>query len=204
MSSSFSESLPVNKLLAAISEHKFIQSINSGQISTEQFNTWLTQDYLSVISYVRFIAHVLANAPQQDYKVLINSLSALAEELAWFESQLKARGDLINKSQLLPANLAYQQWLAELIKTETSYLALITLYYSLELYYHQAWKSVKNHDYHEFVSRWGCDAFGQFVEQLKAAVDSASSTASEEDKKKARQLCGEIAQYEILAFAIWQ
>uniref|UniRef100_A0A914YYA6 Thiaminase-2/PQQC domain-containing protein n=1 Tax=Panagrolaimus superbus TaxID=310955 RepID=A0A914YYA6_9BILA len=74
MSLSIIASLPEEKLGQASSEHKFIQMISSGEITDEQFNTWLSQDYLFVIKYVHFTAFVLQNAPKQDFKLLINGL----------------------------------------------------------------------------------------------------------------------------------
>ncbi|CAF4284534.1 unnamed protein product, partial [Adineta steineri] len=45
---SFSASLSHDKLFRASSEHEFIQLVSNGQIKQQQFDRWLTQDYLFV------------------------------------------------------------------------------------------------------------------------------------------------------------
>ena len=195
--SSFSASLSKDKLLEASSDHKFIQMVSNGQITQQQFNTWLAQDYLFVNDYIRLVAHALVNAPQHDYTLLINGLSSLADELKWFEKKLKERSILRNDIKPLSANLTYQRWLDELIQTKKSYLDLIIAVYAIELCYCKAWKVVKNPNYQEFVSRWGSAEFTQFIEQLRVAVDAASITASEDDKKEGRQLWNDIMRLEV-------
>ncbi|CAF1053481.1 unnamed protein product [Rotaria sordida] len=194
---SFSASLSKDNLCEASSEHRFIQLASTGEITQEQFNKWLTQDYLFVNSYIRFGAHVLINAPRQDYKVLIKGLSALEEELNWFENKLKEKNISIKNIKPLSANLNYQHWLDDLMHTKKSYLSLITALYAIELCYYEAWKSVKNHDYQEYINRWGSEGFEQFIEQLRVTVDVASITASNNDKQDACQLWNDVMQLEI-------
>ncbi|CAF1234379.1 unnamed protein product [Rotaria sp. Silwood1] len=194
---SFSACLPNDKLREASFEHRFIKLISTGEITRQQFNTWLAQDYLFVIFYIRFGAHVLVHAPRQDYKFLIKGLSTIEEELTWFEKKLKEKNILINDIQPLFANRNYQHWLDELMHTKKSYLGLITAFYAMELCYYEAWKSVKNHDYQEFVNRWGSEEFGQFIEQLRVIVDAASITASDNDKQEACQLWDDVMRLEV-------
>ncbi|CAF2897280.1 unnamed protein product [Rotaria sp. Silwood2] len=195
--SSFSESLPKDKLSEASSEHRFIQLVSTCEITQEQFNTWLAQDYLFVNFYIRFRSHVLVYAPRQDFKFLIKGLSAIEEELSWFENKLKEKNISINDIKPLSTNLNYQHWLNKLMHTQKSYLSLITAFYAMELCYYKAWKSVKNHDYQEFVNRWGSEEFGQFIEQLRIIVDVASITASDNDKQEARHLWDDIMRFEV-------
>ncbi|CAF1133896.1 unnamed protein product [Adineta steineri] len=194
---SFSASLSHDKLFRASSEHEFIQLVSNGQIKQQQFDRWLTQDYLFVTLLCRFVAHVLVNAPRQDYKILISGLSTLEEELTWFENKLKEKNINIEDIKPLPANLNYQNWINELISSKKSYLSLITTYYAIEICYYQAWKSVKNRDYQEYADRWGSKEFEQYIDQLRVSVDNASITASDDDKNDASHLWNTIMEFEI-------
>jgi len=185
---SFSASLLNDDFRKASSDHKFIRLVSNGEITEEQFNIWLSQDYLFVIHNTHFVAQVLANASRNDYKFLINGLSTLEQELTWFEKKLNERNISINNIKPLSANLNYQHQLDEFIQTKKSYLSLITVTYAIEFYYYQAWKSVNNLDYQEFIDRWTSKEFEQYIKQLQSAVDDASTTASENDKNEARQL----------------
>lgn len=152
--SSFSASLPDEKFLLAISGHRFIQLLSTGKITGEQFDVWLAQDSLFVINFVRFAAHVLLNAPRNNYRLLTDGLSTLADELNWFESKLNERHISVKEIQALPSNLNYQRWLSGSIESYKPYLSLLTTFCAIELCYYEVWKSVNNADYQEFTNRW--------------------------------------------------
>uniref|UniRef100_A0A914QQS4 Thiaminase-2/PQQC domain-containing protein n=1 Tax=Panagrolaimus davidi TaxID=227884 RepID=A0A914QQS4_9BILA len=195
---SFIDPFSNGKLLQASSEHKFIKMVSNGEISEEQFNTWLSQDYLFVIKYVHFTAFVLQNAPRRDYSLLINGLSVLSDELNWFETKLKERN--INPEKIIPfpENTNYQNWLLNLTLTKpTSYLMMLTIFYGIELCYFKAWKEVKNEKYKEFSNRWSSNEFGKYIDDLQAAINEESKKSSNDEKKEIIEKWNIIFEYEI-------
>jgi len=193
--STFTSTLSKDKLPAASSDHHFITAVSSGLISEHQFNTWLVQNYVLVNSYVHYAAYILAKAPRWCYTVLIKGLVALDNELTWLETQLQERGLIDDKIfEPLPANLAFQQFLAEIVK-RTNFFGLITTYYALELCHYEAWRSINNKEYEQFSSRSTSEESEQLIQQLKSVVDIQSSLASEDDKKEAQSLWDEVMQY---------
>uniref|UniRef100_A0AC34FDE2 Thiaminase-2/PQQC domain-containing protein n=1 Tax=Panagrolaimus sp. ES5 TaxID=591445 RepID=A0AC34FDE2_9BILA len=172
--------------------------ISSGEITEEQFNTWLSQDYLFVIKYVHFTSFVLQNAPKQDFELLISGLSVLSDELKWFENKLNERNIKTDEIQPLMENINYQNWLNNFIETKpSSYLMMLTIFYGIELCYFKAWNAVKNEKYKEFANRWSSDEFGKYIDKLEVAIEKASAKASEEEKTEAVEQLNQIWEHEI-------
>ena len=63
----------------------FLRKVKSGKITQQQFNAWLTQDYLFGLSFVKLAGSVLASAPTTDLEKLLAGLAALQDELQWFQ-----------------------------------------------------------------------------------------------------------------------
>ena len=71
---------------------KFLSAIGDGTLPEEAFRRWLAQDYLFAKGLTSFQAIVTAKAPREPQRLLIAGLSALDEEMDWFESSAADRG----------------------------------------------------------------------------------------------------------------
>jgi thiaminase/transcriptional activator TenA len=61
--------------------HPFLAQCQLGIIQPQQFNTWLTQDYLFVVEFTRMVGRVLASAPPEHFDVILGGLAALKDDL---------------------------------------------------------------------------------------------------------------------------
>jgi thiaminase len=188
---SFTASLPKDKL-ATCSKAKFLQSLNGGTVKKEEFNEWLSHDYVFLGNYKSFLSKVLTQAPKDDHEFLEENISGIPEELTWLENKLKESNVNVHNIKPTADDIADQEWLDELIQTKKSYLSLITAIYGLELSNHEAWKLVKAADYQEFAKRTTSADAKENVDGFQEAVDAAAETASENDKKEARKVWDEV------------
>lgn len=72
--------------------HPFLAGCQQGTITTGQFNTWLVQDYLFVKDFTRMVGKVLGSAPDHHLDLLLEGLTALRDELRWFQAKAQERG----------------------------------------------------------------------------------------------------------------
>ena len=66
-------------------DHGFLRECKEGTISTQQFHTWLAQDYHFALEFTRLAAALLTAAPYTDFDLLLGGLQALKSELTWFQ-----------------------------------------------------------------------------------------------------------------------
>ena len=65
---------------------KFLCAVEDGTLPEDAFRRWLAQDYLFAKGLTTFQAIATAKAPRKPQGLLIAGLSALDEEMDWFES----------------------------------------------------------------------------------------------------------------------
>ena len=70
---------------------EFLNAIGDGSLPEDAFNRWLVQDYLFVRGFAGFAALTVGKTPRPGQSVLIAGLSALDDELDWFEAHAEAR-----------------------------------------------------------------------------------------------------------------
>lgn len=192
----FSGTLPKDELLQPSSRGKFIRSLSTGQVTKEQFNEWLAQEYLITVNYKSYISHIRSCAPRLQHDIWDDAMALGDREINWIESKLKERGIVINDIKPLPSTLTDQQLLNDLIQTNKSYLSLVTAVYAIEFSSYEAWKSVKNPDYEEFIERWGSKAVKETVEDIQTLVDIIAKLASENNQIEAREVWRSIIKTE--------
>ena len=71
----------------AATHHPFLDGVRDGSLGPGAFSRWLVQDYHFALALTRAEARYLANAPREDFEVLVRGLEAMVAELAWFEEK---------------------------------------------------------------------------------------------------------------------
>ena len=180
--------------------HPFLQNCQQGTITLDQFNTWLIQDYLFVTEFTRMAAQLLAAAPVADFDTLLSGLSAIKDELLWFQTKATQRSLSLSTARQ-PACQTY----CEFMRSQDSqpYAVQATTFWAIELAYNQGWQthSPMSEPYIEFADRWGNPDFTNYVKLLEQQADSALADASPAEQKQAEQSFLNVAQLEE---AFWQ
>ena len=175
--------------------HPFLQQCHSGIIQTRQFNTWLVQDYLFVLELTRLFARGLANAPPAHFDVLLGGLSAIKEELNWFQTKATERQLELNAERQLTCQ-AYCEYMYSI--AEMPYPVQATAIWAIEFAYNQAWQlpGAMPEPYAEFANRWGSPEFTEYVKDLEREADEALQAASEATRHQAESAFLKIASLE--------
>ncbi|MCT7957388.1 TenA family transcriptional regulator [Laspinema palackyanum] len=180
--------------------HPFLDGCKQGTITPEQFNTWLVQDYQFVVEFTRMLARILSVAPNHHFDVLLGGLTALKDELNWF--QVKAAERTLSLDVVKQRTCEeYSQFLESLARTP--YAVQTTGLWAVELAYNQGWQlpGPMPEPYTEFADRWGNPGFTDYVKLLEHQADEMLSNASPEVQKEAEQTVITVAQFEK---AFWQ
>ncbi len=175
--------------------HPFLEQCKLNTIKPEQFNTWLVQDYLFVIEFVRFFARVLAAAPPEHFDVLLIGLAALKNELNWFKDKAAERQLTLDADKQATC-ISYCQYMEQI--AQMSYPVLATTVWAIELAYNQAWHfpAPMATPYDEFAQRWGNPEFTEYVKLLEHQADEALSNAPEPMTQQAEETFLQIARLE--------
>jgi thiaminase len=180
--------------------HPFLDGVRDGSLPSAAFETWLVQDYHFVAAALGFQAWVLGRAPRVDQRVLVNGLSALVEELDWFEGLARA-SELSLAVSPQPAGRAYAAFLAGL--HDAPYVAGVATVWAIERAYLEAWNGVRPGAarYRAYVEHWTTPEFASYVDSLAVAADRALADASPAEARAAEAAFVATAQHER---AFWQ
>ena len=175
--------------------HPFLQSCQQGAITTDQFNTWLIQDYLFVTEFTRLAAQLLTAAPVSHFDTLLSGLVAIKDELLWFQAKAKERSLSLDTPRQDTCK-TYCEFMQS--QTTAPYAVLATTFWAIELAYNQGWQlhSPMPAPYTEFADRWGNPGFTDYVKLLEQQADSALSTATATEQQQAEQAFLKVAQLE--------
>ena len=175
--------------------HPFLAHCQRGEITAQQFNTWLVQDYLFVLEFTRMAARLLAVAPVPHLDTLLGGMVALKDELLWFQDKASERSlDLDTARQ--PTCQTYCTLMQSL--AQQPYAVQATAFWAIELAYNQGWQrhSPMPAPYDEFADRWGNPGFTDYVQQLARQADAALQDASEAQQSQAEKTFLQVAQLE--------
>ncbi len=180
--------------------HPFLESCKQGTITPEQFNTWLVQDYQFVVEFTRMLARILAVAPRHHFDLLLGGLTALKDELNWFQVKAAERDLSLDVAKQTTCE-EYSQFMESL--TLTPYPVQATGLWAIELAYNQGWQlpGPMPEPYTEFADRWGNPGFTDYVKLLEKQADEGLVNASESLQKEAQQTLITVAHFEK---AFWQ
>ncbi|MEN8182807.1 MAG: TenA family transcriptional regulator [Myxococcota bacterium] len=149
---------------------EFLDAVRDGSLPEDVFNRWLVQDYLFVRSFAAFASLTVAKTPRPGQSVLIAGLSALDEELDWFEAHARTRSLDLN-CELHPACQRYRDFLIAAGYSEP-FQVLLAIFYGVEVAYAVAWGSLEAQGpYAEFINRWTHADFQAYVRTLLSLAD---------------------------------
>ncbi|KAK3236690.1 hypothetical protein CYMTET_53184 [Cymbomonas tetramitiformis] len=186
-------------------EHPFLQGVRKATLTQEQFDTWLYQDYLFVQHFTRFAGAVLSTCPDvENMKALLGGVSALQDELSWFQDLLQERGikDLtltgnVDDFGMERTTVLYVQKLQEW-QSELTWKELAVAFWAIEVVYNKAWSTAADSSDPYFAScakRWGSEAFAQYCVQLARVAEEAVA-GDEEAVARASEVFQEVLDLE--------
>lgn len=175
-------------LWARLASHPFVVAVGDGTLPAEAFDRWLVADHAFVVGYRRFVAQLVAAAPDEPARdLLAGSLAALQGELDLFRSQAAARRlDLGTEPGLIA--LGYTGWLhASLLE---GFPIAVTVLYGAERAYFDAWRAVRDRadrrgPYWPFVDRWSSEEFSGWIDALAGLLDRVTPGGPTEEQRTA-------------------
>jgi thiaminase/transcriptional activator TenA len=179
------------ELWRAATHHPFLEGARDGELDPAAFSRWLVQDYHFALALTRVEARYLANAPRQDFEVLLQGMEAMVAELAWFER--KAAEVALELTALIhPTARAYVDYLQAI--TYQPYSVQLTALWALERAYLEAWRTALPGApaYREFVEHWTNRDYAAWVERLEAAANRVLASGGDAERDAFRW----IARYE--------
>jgi thiaminase/transcriptional activator TenA len=148
----------------------FLDAVAGGNLPSEAFRRWLSQDYLFAKGLMAFQAITLAKAPRDCHQPLVAGLAALDNELSWFEAHA-ARLQLDLEIGPNPICRSYTDFLMRAAYSQP-YPVLVAILFGVEASYLAAWSALKPAGpYAEFIQRWSSEAFADYVSALGALTE---------------------------------
>jgi thiaminase len=184
----------------AATVHPFLTQCQQGTLRSDQFNTWLVQDYLFVTEFTRCLARTLTAAPVEHFEVLLNGLQALQDELQWFRAKAAERQlDLTSPRQ--ETCQIYCEFMGNL--AHAPYSVQATALWAIEYAYNQGWQlpGPMPAPYTEFADRWGNPGFTDYVKLLAHQADTSLAQANAAELAQAEAAFLRVATLEK---AFWQ
>ncbi len=143
----------------------FLDAVGDGTLPEEAFNRWLVQDYQFVKGFTAFAALTAAKTPRPGQSVLIAGLSAIDQELDWFEEHAGSRGLDLDVDPH-PVCRRYVDFLTRAGYSEP-FEVLLAIFFGVEVAYTVAWGELEARGpYAEFIERWTHPEFQGYVRSL--------------------------------------
>jgi formylaminopyrimidine deformylase / aminopyrimidine aminohydrolase len=175
-------------LWAGATRSPFLDALASGSLAGDAFRRWLAQDYLFAKDLTAFQAVLVAKAPRDCHRPLIEGLSALDRELDWFETHAARMGVDLGVSPH-PACRRYCDFLLRCAYPEPCPV-LLAILFGVEASYLTAWSALKaSGPYAEFIERWSSAGFAAYVAAL-------GSLAEQHPHETAQERFNEVLVYE--------
>lgn len=157
-----------------IATHPFVAACGDGTLPAAAFDLWLREDHFFVVGFRRFVADLLALAPDEDARdLLAGGLAALTPELEMFRRELHQR-DLDLDAEPCPTTLGYTAYVRA--APSDGFITGLTVLYGAEKAYLDAWTTVRERaaadsPYRRFIDNWSSPAFRDYVTQIAALLD---------------------------------
>jgi formylaminopyrimidine deformylase / aminopyrimidine aminohydrolase len=158
-----------------ITSHPFVVAAADGTLPVEAFDRWLVEDHHFVVGFRRFLAGLVALAPDEPARdLLAGGLVPLQAELDLFRREAAARG-LALAAEPSPTTLGYTSFLVASLAD--GFPVAVTVLYGAERAYLDAWCSVRagaeagRSPYWPFIDNWSSAAFGQWVDGVAGLLD---------------------------------
>jgi len=160
-----------------LTEHPFVQQAGAGTLGEPAFERWLVEDHWFVVGFRRFLAGLVALAPDaRSADVLAAGLAPLQAELDLFRREAASRRlDLTGEPA--PTTLGYTSYLQASLAD--GWPAAVAVLYGAEKAYYDAWAAVRAvargaSPYWPFIDNWSSDAFAGWVAAVARLLDAAA------------------------------
>lgn len=154
--------------------HPFVAACGDGTLPEEAFDRWLVEDHFFVVGFRRFLAQLLAIAPDEDARdLLAGGLTGLTPELDLFRRHARMRG-LDLDAEPCPTTLGYTAYVGA--APSDGFITGLTVLYGAEKAYLDAWTAVRGRaapdsPYQLFIENWSSPAFGRYVSAIAGLLD---------------------------------
>jgi formylaminopyrimidine deformylase / aminopyrimidine aminohydrolase len=175
-------------LWGRILDHPFVRATGDGSLPAAAFDRWLGEDHAFVVGFRRFLAGLVALAPDEPARdVLSGALAPLQAELDLFRREAARRGVDLG-AEPGPTTLGYTGFLQASL--QDGYPVALTVLYGAEKAYHDAWLAVRERasegsPYWPFVDNWSSPAFAGWVADVAALVDAAAPRGATDEMVRA-------------------
>jgi formylaminopyrimidine deformylase / aminopyrimidine aminohydrolase len=160
-----------------LTAHPFVLQAGHGTLETAAFDRWLVEDHWFVIGFRRFLAGLVALAPDpRSADILAAGLAPLQAELDLFRREAGSRRlDLTGEPG--PTTLGYTSYLQASLAE--GYPAALAVLYGAEKAYYDAWAAVRAtarsaSPYWPFIDNWSSDAFAGWVAAVARLLDATT------------------------------
>lgn len=158
-----------------LTAHPFVAAVAEGTLPAAAFDRWIVADHGFVVGFRRFLAKLLALAPDEPARDLLASgLVALTPELALFRRAAVERG-LDLSAAPGPTALGYTSYLQSSL--DDGWQVALTVLYGAERAYSDAWRAVADgaaaSAYTPWVDNWASDDFAAYVDALGTLLERA-------------------------------
>lgn len=168
--------------------HPFLAATGRGTLPAEAFDRWLVEDHHFVVVFRRFLARLLALAPDEPARDLLASgLAELTPELVLFRAAAAERG-LDLDTEPGPTGLGYACYL--LASLEDGFRSGLVVLYGAERAYADAWTAVRERavadsPYRSFIENWSAPAFTDYVAELGTLLHRVTDGRAAEPERRA-------------------
>ncbi|AAL81461.1 transcriptional regulator [Pyrococcus furiosus DSM 3638] len=185
--------------------HKFLIEMAENTIKKENFEKWLVNDYYFVKNALRFMALLMAKAPDDLLPFFAESIYYISKELEMFEKKAQELGISLNGEIDWRAK-SYVNYLLS-VASLGSFLEGFTALYCEEKAYYEAWKWVRENlkersPYQEFINHWSSQEFGEYVKRIEKILNSLAEKHGEFEKERAREVFKEVSKFELIFWDI--
>lgn len=180
-----------------ILSHPFVAACGDGSLPAEAFDRWLVEDHYFVVAFRRFLAQMLAAAPDEDARdLLADGVAALTPELGLFRRHASERG-LDLEAEPCPTTLGYTGYVQA--APLDGFMTGLAVLYGAEKAYLDAWTAVRERAvpgsaYRGFIENWSSPAFRDYVDALAALLDRL---AGEDPGASARRAFRRVVRFEL-------
>ncbi|WP_048146835.1 TenA family protein [Pyrococcus abyssi] len=185
--------------------HRFLKEVAEGKISKEAFARWLVNDYYFVKNALRFMAILMAKAPDNLLGFFAESIYYISQELTMFKENAEKLGVEL-EGEIDWRAKAYVNYLLNTAYAG-SFLEGFTAFYCEERAYYEAWKWVKENlkeksPYIDFINHWSSEDFRKYVERIEEILNSLAEMHGDFEKERAKKVFLEVSEFELLFWDI--
>lgn len=192
--------------------HEFVQKLENGTLSQENFLFYLKQDYIYLINYAKCYARLALNATNaRELRFAMKCQNAIIDGEIQLHRSILTMGidaDGLDGDDESLANIAYTRYMLG-VGESGDYLDMLVALSACSVGYAYIGKEIlqnlkqipQNHPYKEWIETYSGDIFQAEAREFEEFVNSYSSQVDESKFKRLSKIFGSVVRLEI---AFWQ